>query len=60
MLSTLLATKLHRPRPTSNLVARPRLTQRLDEGLRDGHRLFLVVAPAGYGSLRYLSGTAPT
>jgi LuxR family maltose regulon positive regulatory protein len=49
MLSTLLATKLHRPRPTSNLVARPRLTQRLDDGLRDGHRLFLVVAPAGYG-----------
>jgi LuxR family maltose regulon positive regulatory protein len=49
MLSTLLATKLHRPRPTSNLVARPRLTDRLDEGLRNGHRLFLVVAPAGYG-----------
>ncbi len=49
MLSTLLGTKLHRPRPTSNLVARPRLTQCLDEGLRNGHRLFLVVAPAGYG-----------
>ena len=49
MLSTLLATKLHRPRATSNLVARPRLTQHLDEGLRQGHRLFLVVAPAGYG-----------
>jgi LuxR family maltose regulon positive regulatory protein len=49
MLSTLLATKLHRPQPTSKLVARSRLTQRLDEGLRNGHRLFLVVAPAGYG-----------
>jgi LuxR family maltose regulon positive regulatory protein len=49
MLSTLLATKLHRPQPTSKLVARPRLTQRLDEGLRSGHRLLLVVAPAGYG-----------
>ncbi len=49
MLSTLLATKLHRPRPTSNLVARPRLTDRLDGGLRNGHRLFLVAAPAGYG-----------
>jgi LuxR family maltose regulon positive regulatory protein len=49
VLSTLLATKLHRPRPISCLVARPRLTQRLDEGLRNGHRLFLVVAPAGYG-----------
>jgi LuxR family maltose regulon positive regulatory protein len=49
VLSKLLATKLHRPRPTSSLVARPRLTQRLDHGLRDGHRLILVVAPAGYG-----------
>ena len=49
MLSTLLTTKLHRPRPTPNLVTRPRLTQRLDAGLRDGHRLILVVAPAGYG-----------
>ncbi|MBN1815520.1 MAG: AAA family ATPase, partial [Anaerolineae bacterium] len=49
MLPTLLATKLHVPRPTSNLVARPRLIQRLDAGLQKGHRLFLVVAPAGYG-----------
>jgi LuxR family maltose regulon positive regulatory protein len=49
MVSTLLATKLHRPRPTTTLVARPRLTQRLDEGLRRGHPLLLVVAPAGYG-----------
>jgi ATP/maltotriose-dependent transcriptional regulator MalT len=45
MLSTLLATKLYRPHPTPNLVARPRLTERLDAGLRNGHRLFLVVAP---------------
>jgi ATP/maltotriose-dependent transcriptional regulator MalT len=60
MLSSLLATTLHRPRPTSNLVARPWLTGRLDEGLRHGHRLFLVVASVGYGSLRYLSVTAPT
>jgi ATP/maltotriose-dependent transcriptional regulator MalT len=45
MLSTLLATKLHRPHPTANLVARPRLTQLLEEGLRKHHRLFLVAAP---------------
>jgi ATP/maltotriose-dependent transcriptional regulator MalT len=50
MLSTLLATKLHRPRPTTNLVARPRLTQRLDDGLREGHRLFLVVPPRAMAS----------
>ncbi|UCC76655.1 MAG: hypothetical protein JSW37_14300 [Anaerolineales bacterium] len=49
MLSTLLATKLHRPRPTLNLLARPRLTQGLDGGLRDDLCLMLVVAPAGYG-----------
>jgi LuxR family maltose regulon positive regulatory protein len=56
MLSTLLATKLHRPRPTSKLVARPRLTHRLDEGLQNGHRLFLVVAPAGYGKTTLVTG----
>ena len=55
MLSTLLTTKLYRPRPTSSLVARPRLTQRLDEGLRDGHPLILVVAPAGYGKTTLVS-----
>jgi LuxR family maltose regulon positive regulatory protein len=55
VLSTLLATKLYKPRPTPNLVARPRLTQRLEEGLRDGHRLFLVVAPAGYGKTTLVS-----
>jgi len=55
MVSTLLATKLHRPRPTSTLVARPRLTQRLDEGLRKGHPLILVVAPAGYGKTTLVS-----
>lgn len=46
MLSTLLATKLHRPRPTASLMARPRLTERLDVGLRNGRRLFQVVTPA--------------
>jgi LuxR family maltose regulon positive regulatory protein len=56
MLSTLLATKLHRPRPTANLVARPRLTERLDVGLREGHRLILVVAPAGYGKTTLVAG----
>jgi ATP/maltotriose-dependent transcriptional regulator MalT len=50
MLSTLLATKLHRPRPTSSPVARPRLTDRLDAGLRNGHRLFLVVPPRAMAS----------
>ena len=34
MLTSLLATKFYTLRPTSDLVARPRLTQRLDDGLR--------------------------
>jgi LuxR family maltose regulon positive regulatory protein len=55
MVSTLLATKLYRPNPTSSLVARPRLTQRLEEGLRKGHPLILVVAPAGYGKTTLVS-----
>lgn len=46
---SLLTTKLYRPGTTPNLVTRPRLTERLDDSLRQGHRLILVVAPAGYG-----------
>jgi LuxR family maltose regulon positive regulatory protein len=55
MPSSLLTTKLYRPRPTSTLVARPRLTQRLDEALEKGHPLILVVAPAGYGKTTLVS-----
>ena len=43
----LLATKLHIPASRPDLVLRPRLTERLDEGLARG--LVLVCAPAGYG-----------
>jgi hypothetical protein len=43
----LLATKLHVPRPRPDLVPRPRLAERLDEGVARG--LMLVCAPAGYG-----------
>jgi LuxR family maltose regulon positive regulatory protein len=43
----LLATKLFVPRPPAGLVPRPRLSVRLDDGLRRG--LTLVTAPAGFG-----------
>jgi LuxR family maltose regulon positive regulatory protein len=46
---SVLTTKLYRPSPTPHLVTRPRLTERLDDSLRQGHHLILVVAPAGYG-----------
>ena len=43
----LLATKLHVPGSRPGLVPRPRLAERLDEGL--GRGVVLVCAPAGYG-----------
>ena len=52
----LLATKLHVPRPRPDLVPRPRLAERLDEGLAGG--LMLVCAPAGYGKTVLLAGWA--
>ena len=52
----LLATKLHVPRPRPDLVPRPRLAERLDEGLARG--LMLVCAPAGYGKTVLLADWA--
>ncbi|HET7087964.1 MAG TPA: LuxR C-terminal-related transcriptional regulator [Anaerolineae bacterium] len=52
---SLLATKLHLPPLRPHLVARPRLIQRLDEGLRLGRRLTLISAPAGFGKTTLLS-----
>jgi len=51
----LLQTKLFTPPPHPNRVPRSRLIQRLDEGLRLGHRLTLVSAPAGSGKTTLLS-----
>jgi len=52
----LLATKLHMPAPQPGLVLRPRLTERLDEGLARG--LVLVCGPAGYGKTVLLADWA--
>ena len=52
----LLATKLHVPRPRPDLVSRPRLAERLDEGLTRG--LVLVSAPTGYGKTVLLADWA--
>ena len=46
---SLLATKLYVPPLRAQLVQRPRLVERLEEGLRLGHRLTLISAPAGFG-----------
>ncbi|HSF82201.1 MAG TPA: LuxR C-terminal-related transcriptional regulator [Anaerolineales bacterium] len=47
MMVTLLATKFYFPPARANLVSRPRLLERLNEGLRGP--LTLIAAPAGYG-----------
>jgi LuxR family maltose regulon positive regulatory protein len=55
MATPLLTTKLYIPPPLPNLVERPRLVKRLDEGLRLGNRLTLVSAPAGFGKTTLVS-----
>jgi LuxR family maltose regulon positive regulatory protein len=51
----LLQTKLHIPPLRPERVPRPRLIARLDEGLRRGHKLALLSAPAGSGKTTLLS-----
>lgn len=51
----LLKTKLYVPPIRSKLVSRPHLVSRLDDGLRQGSRLTLISAPAGYGKTTLLS-----
>ncbi len=49
MPTQILATKLYIPPPRPNAVLRPRLGERLNEGLAAGRRLTLISAPAGFG-----------
>ena len=49
MTTLLLQTKLYLPPLRPQLVPRARLRERLDAGLRQGRRLTLVCAPAGFG-----------
>jgi LuxR family transcriptional regulator, maltose regulon positive regulatory protein len=53
MSATLLTTKLHIPRPLPRVVPRPRLIERLNEGLH--RKLTLVSAPAGFGKTTLVS-----
>ena len=56
MATPLLRTKLYIPPPRPGLVPRPRLVERLDEGLRRGLQLTLISAPAGYGKTTLVTG----
>jgi len=51
----LLSTKLTVPPPRAGLVPRPRLIERLDEGLLAGCPLTLISAPAGFGKTTLVS-----
>ena len=51
-----LDTKLHMPSVRQNHICRDILNNRLDEGLKKEHRVFLVSAPAGYGKTTLVSG----
>ena len=54
MASPLVETKLYLPRLRRTLVARPRLSERMDSGAQS--RLTLISAPAGFGKTTLLSG----
>jgi LuxR family maltose regulon positive regulatory protein len=49
MSTPILATKLYIPPPRPSIVPRPRLIERLNEGLSASRKLTLISAPAGFG-----------
>jgi LuxR family transcriptional regulator, maltose regulon positive regulatory protein len=51
----ILATKLYIPPPRPGIVQRPRLIERLNEGLSSGSKLTLVSASAGFGKTTLVS-----
>ena len=58
MPDELLQTKLHRPRLRPSLVSRPRLIERLNQGLAG--KLTLISAPAGFGKTTLISSWIDT
>ena len=55
MKDTLLLSRFQLPTTRTNLVCRPRLVARLNEGLNLDHRLTLISAPAGFGKTTLIS-----
>jgi LuxR family maltose regulon positive regulatory protein len=55
MPTPILATKLYIPAPRSKIVFRPRLIERLNEGLSASRKLTLISAPAGFGKTTLIS-----
>ena len=52
-MTPILATKLYLPPLRANVVSRPRLLERLSEGLH--RKLTLIAAPAGFGKTTLVS-----
>src|SRR4030042_2391527 len=55
MSAPILATKLYIPPPRAKIVLRPRLIERLNEGLSSGCKLTLISASAGFGKTTLVS-----
>jgi len=55
MSTPILATKLYIPPPRAKIVLRPRLIERLNEGLSSGRKLTIISASAGFGKTTLVS-----
>ncbi len=55
MSTPILATKLYIPPPRAKIVLRPRLIERLNEGLAPSRKLTLISASAGFGKTTLVS-----
>jgi LuxR family maltose regulon positive regulatory protein len=55
MPTPILATKLYVPPPRPDIVLRPRLIERLNEGLAAGRKLTIISASAGFGKTTLIS-----
>jgi LuxR family maltose regulon positive regulatory protein len=55
MSAPILATKLYIPLPRPKIILRPRLVERLNEGLSSGRKLTLISSPAGFGKTTLVS-----
>jgi LuxR family maltose regulon positive regulatory protein len=55
MSTPILATKLYIPPPRPKVVLRPRLVERMNEGLAAGRKLTLISASAGFGKTTLVS-----
>ncbi len=55
MSTAILATKLYILPPRAKVVLRPRLIEKLNDGLSSGHKVTVISAPAGFGKTTLVS-----